>query len=232
MNHDNGINGSPTVEEELINVPIERRIVSTYLSRRPKELGYFASLGSTLFVAAFSFANWSNAFHLSNGLYANRSLVFTQSEYWRLFTATFCHADAEHLVSNSFLLFILGILVVGHFGFGIYFFLATFVAAATNALAILTYSADVRLIGASGLVYVLGGFWLTLFWLIQRQYKPINKSLRVIAVGLLLFFPTSFLPTTSYRTHALGFFLGILSALLFYFFKNEEFKRSEKYEYF
>jgi rhomboid protease GluP len=123
------------------------------------------------------------------------------------------------------MLWIFSYFVYGYFGFTVFPFVSFLVAAVVNAFAIMSYAPDMQLLGASGLVYVLGGFWLTMYFFIQRQYSTVNRFMRVTGIALMIFWPTSFAPTTSYRTHALGFVAGIIMAG-FYFYKNRQAVRS------
>ncbi len=103
-------------------------------------------------------------------------------------------------------------------------------AGVVNAFAILTYAPDVELIGASGLVYILGGFWLTLYFLIQRQYPVMNRLMRVVGIACMIFLPSTFSPTTSYRTHAIGFIFGIAMALVYFVRYKKEIRSHEVYK--
>ena len=57
----------------------------------------------------------------------------------------------------------------GHFGFWVFPFGAFIFGALTNALAVWTYPPETVLLGASGLVYLLGGLWLTQYIFLERQ---------------------------------------------------------------
>ena len=73
-------------------------------------------------------------------------------------------------------------------------------------------------------MYVLAGFWLAMFWLLQRQHRWHRRFLRVLGVALVVLFPTTFEPTTSYRAHAIGFFIGVAYAI-FNFYLNKPYYR-------
>ncbi len=87
-----------------------------------------------------------------------------------------------------------------------------------------------RLLGASGWVYLLGGFWLTLYLLIQRQYRFSRRLMRVFGIALMVFFPTSFEPTTSYRTHFIGFIVGVAMGLYFFYSNKKKILAYEEYK--
>src|SRR5690606_23294102 len=145
-----------------------------------------------------------------------------------LFTAIFTHGDAQHLLSNSYMLGILVYFVFGHFGIAAFPVVPLAGAAAVNALSLLTYRPGVLLVGASGLVYLLAGFWLTLFVAIERQRSFSMRLVRALGVGLMILFPTSFEAKTSYRTHGIGVAVGILLGGLYFYLNKSEIRKHER----
>lgn len=203
----------------------EKRLIGTMITGKPSvnafivaSMTIFVMMGMTLFYWSAP-QNWAQLLPVVN------ALVFQHGQIWRIFTAIFVHADLEHLLSNMYMLWVFSFFVFGYFGFGVFPVMSFFLAGVVNALAILTYAPDIELIGASGLVYILGGFWLTLYPLIQRQYSVGNRLLRVSGIALVIFLPSTFVPATSYRTHAIGFAVGVLMGLA-YFCKNKKQIRS------
>ncbi|HEY7161555.1 MAG TPA: rhomboid family intramembrane serine protease, partial [Acidobacteriota bacterium] len=86
------------------------------------------------------------------------------------------------------------------------------------------------LVGASGVVYCMAGFWLTLFVLIERRYSIANRLMRSIGFFLIVFVPSTFEPTVSYRAHAIGFVLGILSAIMYFVINRKIIREAETFE--
>jgi rhomboid protease GluP len=203
----------------------EKRLIKTLITGRPSKTAFLVASLTVMLMTLASFFYWQNIFGWEHFLPAIKVEVFTNSQWWRIFTAIFIHADTEHLLSNMYMLWIFSYFVYGYFGFTVFPFVSFLVAAVVNAFAIMSYAPDMQLLGASGLVYVLGGFWLTMYFFIQRQYSTVNRFMRVTGIALMIFWPTSFAPTTSYRTHALGFVAGIIMAG-FYFYKNRQAVRS------
>ena len=70
----------------------------------------------------------------------------------------------------------------------------------------------VRLLGASGVVYAMVGMWLTFYLTIETAYSFKMRLVRVVAFILVLLFPTTFEPTTSYLAHTFGFIFGVAAA--------------------
>ena len=208
--------------EELIE---EKRLVGTLITRKPSSDAFVVATAVSLFSVLMTLLYWSGPQWLADLLPAVQESVFKQGQFWRIFTATFIHADIEHLLSNIYMLWIFGFFVFGYFGLSVFPVVSFLLAGAVNALAILTYGPETRLLGASGLVYILGGFWLTLYPLVQRQYAVGNRLLRVIGIALVIFLPSTFVPSTSYRAHGFGFAVGVLMGL-WYFRKNKKQIRS------
>ncbi|MBC7419242.1 MAG: rhomboid family intramembrane serine protease [Bdellovibrio sp.] len=215
------------MEQEFVE-PIlieEKRLVGTMITKKPSVNAFIVASMTILFITMMTLFYWQGPQRLTDLLPAVHQQIFQHAQIWRAFTAVFIHADIAHLLSNAYMLWIFSFFVFGYFGFGVFPLLSFFIAGIVNVLAILTYAPEVELIGASGLVYILGGFWLTLYPLIQRQYSVVNRLMRVIGISLVIFLPSTFVPSTSYRTHAIGFGFGILMAL-FYFYKNKKQIRS------
>jgi rhomboid protease GluP len=199
----------------------ETQIVGTLITRKPNSTSFIVASTSVLFIGLVTLIYWQNPAQISRYLVANRDLIFNQGQWWRAFTAVFIHNDLAHYLSNMYMLAVFSYFINSYFGFYVFPILSVVMAAVVNVLSIYTYTNDIQLLGASGLVYFLGGFWLSLYFLIQRQYNVGNRILRVLGIGLVIFFPTSFVPNVSYRTHAIGIFLGILVGSI-YFFKNKK----------
>lgn len=205
----------------------ERRLIKTMMTGRPSATAFFVTLFTVVFITLTSLFYWKAPMQWTQLLPAAKDLIFLHAEIWRIFTAVLIHADLEHLLSNMLMLWIFSYLVFGYFGFQIFPLVSFLLAGFVNAIAVMTYPPEVQLIGASGLVYILGGFWLTSYALIQRQYPIVNRLMRVIGIALVIFVPSTFAPTTSYRTHALGFAAGVLMGLG-YFLVNKRKIRSQE----
>lgn len=215
---------SENLEPELI---AEERLVSTLITGKPSIDAFIVASLTVLVITLVSLFYWQAPTVWSDLLPAANEQVFSQHQIWRLFTAVFIHADMEHLLSNMYMLWIFIFFVFGYFGFGVFPVLSLFIAGLVNALAVYSYAPQIQLLGASGLVYILGGFWLTLYLLVQRQYKFINRLMRVLGIAVIIFMPSTFVPSTSYRTHAIGFAAGVLMGI-FYFYKNKKEIRSHE----
>ena len=89
----------------------------------------------------------------------------------------------------------------------------------------------IQLIGASGIVFWMGGFWLVLYYFLDTRRSLAQRTFRSIGVGLLLFMPAeAFDAGVSYQTHFVGFSLGVLCGLIYYWLKRSRFRSAEVIE--
>ena len=140
----NTIHEKPSIEEKIL--------VSTLITAKPAKKAFMLATLTVMIMVLITFFYWKAPLYWSELLPAVRRQVFENHQWWRIYTSIFIHADSAHFISNMFLLWIFSYFVFGYFGFTIYPLLAYFFAGVVNALAILTYSPDVELLGASGLV--------------------------------------------------------------------------------
>ena len=210
--------------------PIVYTVVrSTWLTRKPHASAFAVALGTLLVLSAACFAHWNNLYNLGEFWPATRQQVFSQHEYWRLWTTLFVHGDLGHLAANSLLFFTLGFFLYGYFGGFVFPVLAVIMGGVTNAFALLTYHPEIRLVGASGIVSWMGGAWLALYFLINTKLSRVQRFLRSCGVALILFAPSeAFDPKISYRTHMIGFAIGVMCGIIYYYWRKKEFLRAER----
>ncbi|WP_413575831.1 rhomboid family intramembrane serine protease [Bdellovibrio sp. HCB290] len=175
---------------------------------------------------------WNGYFNSDQWMAASGQNIFEKKQYWRLWTALVSHADIGHLLNNMTLFFVLGYLLVGYFGLWMFPAAALFFGGITNYFVLRGYPPEVTLLGASGVVYWMGGAWLTLYWLLDEKRSHVQRALRSVGVGLGVFMPTSaFDPQVSYSAHFVGFILGIGFALVYYAIRRKEFKKAVRFEW-
>jgi rhomboid protease GluP len=209
---------------------VSYRVRETLLSRKPREWSLEVAGLCLCVVLGVSLLAWRNGAALLAALAATSDGVFERREYWRLLTAMAVHVDVAHVLSNIFLLIFFTYLLFGYFGPWVFPALSVAMGGLTNYLALLTYSPNVTLLGASGLVYWMAGFWLSMYLLVQRSVRPGTRVLRVVCLALLVLLPTSFQPNISYRSHAIGLGLGVVSALVYFWRKRESIRAAEVLE--
>ena len=203
------------------------QIVETYLSRAPAKNSASISMLVVGVVFLFSLVYWGNSFGLKDELILDRNLVFQSHEYWRLFTGMLVHADMNHFLSNALPLFLFGYLLYGYFGPRIYPISIFILGAAVNWISIFSYPSGSRLLGASGVVYLTAGFWLTLFVSAERRFSMTRRLIRSVGFAFVMLVSSTFDPSVSYRTHAIGFVTGILFGAVYYFASRDRIRAAE-----
>ncbi len=202
-------------------------IRETYLSRKPEPSSSLAGLASIVAIFASSVIYWENRWNLAQWLPASGETVFHQHQYWRLLTGILVHSDFLHFFSNAIPLAFFSSLLYGYFGLTIFPGLMLALGCLIHLISLLTYPPEATLVGASGVVYCMAGFWLTLYVLIERRYSIGKRLMRSTGFFLIVLVPSAFDPSVSYRAHAIGFALGLVSGVL-YFTKNRYRIRQEE----
>ncbi len=208
------------------------RVRTTLLSQRPHSASFSVVLLTVALMCSISGIYWEKVTHIYPLLAATPLQVFELQEYWRLLTTIFVHGDIKHLVSNVLPFSLFAYFLYGYFGFRVFPVQAFLLGALVNLISLYTYPSSTTLIGASGVVYLIGAFWLTMYVLLHRRYSLRNRMVRSFGFALLLFFPRSYELHVSYRTHAIGFGLGIAWALAYYFRNKQKLRAAEIVEAF
>ena len=198
-----------------------RRVLETLLSRKPREYSLEVGALSVLTILGISLLAWQNGAALLPILAATSEGALEEHEYWRLMTALVVHTDMAHFLSNAIFLAFFSYLLFGYFGFWVFPVLGLALAGLTNYLSLLTYPPEVSLVGASGLVYWMVGFWLSMNLFVDRTLGPGKRVVRAVGIILVVLLPSTLQANVSYRTHAIGFGLGVVSAVV-YFRRNRE----------
>ena len=219
---DSSINESPIETKNVIS--------ENWLTRSPHKKAEIIALFSSLIVIIVSLLNWNNIFNLGTLMPANFDHVFTQHEYWRAWTTLLVHADPHHLLGNLFLFTILGYFLMGYFGIFMFPIFAFLFGGITNFFVLYNMPKSIFLVGLSGVVYWIGGAWLSLYFLVENRKTFFQKTLRTLGVALLIFMPSeAFDPSISYQTHLVGFIFGFFFGIIYYLFKFKTIKAAEVY---
>jgi membrane associated rhomboid family serine protease len=138
--------------------------------------------------------------------------ALAQGEWWRLFTATWLHADLAHLATNMVFGFIFVGLVLGRYGPGVGLLAAYLAGVGGNLAAWLIYGANHRGLGASGVV--MGALGLltiqSVALLKQRNANAFRLFASGLFAGVLLFVFLGVNPETDVVAHLGGFIAGLL----------------------
>ena len=182
--------------------------------RRPIfQPGLFFDWSSTAWVLLnVIFYWWSETRTDLRGLGEMNGIALVHGEWWRLFTATWLHADLGHLAMNAvFGLLFLG-LAMGRYGPGTGLLAAYLAGAGGNIAAWLIYGQTHRGLGASGVVMGALGLLTIQTFALLKQRNPITTRLvvSVIMGGILSFVLLGLSPGTDVIAHLGGFISGIL----------------------
>ena len=162
-------------------------------------------------------------------LQAKPSLVFEGGQWWSLFTSSFIHGDLSHLLSNSLMLTLMGYFVASYYGGWVFPGVSFLAGGLINYLTISTHVQDVALVGASGVVYFLWGFWLVLFLFLERHVSVPRRLMKIAAISLAVLVPTSYQPNVSYLAHGIGLLVGVGVGMLYYIVKRTYLHSFEEY---
>jgi rhomboid protease GluP len=159
-----------------------------------------------------------------------RDAVLEQGEWWRLWSMMLVHADVAHWASNLPLMILFGYWLTQYFGWRLFPCTAFAVAGFAHALVLPSYAGDAQVIGASGLVYLMGGTWLALQFFIQRQHRLGGRLLRVLGVMALLFLPQEYRPHVAERVHMAGLAAGLCLGTFWFLFYRNKFRAAEVWQ--
>ena len=188
-----------------------------WLWRRPIfKPGLFFDWSSTAWVfLIIVFFWWSEARADLRSLGGMDGVALRHDEWWRLFTATWLHADLTHLAMNAVFGLVLVGLAMGRYGPGTGLLAAYLAGVGGNVAAWLIGGESHRALGASGVVMgALGLVAVQSFTFLHRR-NPYTARLFVSGIlgGGLLFAFLGLGPETDVAAHLGGFVAGILFGL-------------------
>jgi rhomboid protease GluP len=207
---------------------IDRKSIRrTFLSRAPEAgAGWMAAYSIALFMLFFLFYH-QDFWGLSSWVTATPEQVFGQHQVWRAFTTTLVHANLEHFLANSVFFCGLAFLLRGYFGLWVFPLLSFAMGGMINLIALKSYEPGVTLVGASGVVYFMAAFWLALYAGIERRLTSIRRVINGLAFTFVLLLPETFEPRVSYRTHAIGYVVGLGVGAIYFWLKRDSFRAAE-----
>ncbi len=144
-------------------------------------------------------------------------LALARGEGWRLFTATWLHADPGHLALNAVFGFLFLGVAMGRFGPGLGLLAAAVAGAVGNLASGWAHGPTLHGLGSSGVV--MGALGLISFPAFARRQPRASQAFRLLAggglAGLLLFVLTGLNPAADVVAHLAGFVTGwLLGGLL------------------
>ena len=194
---------APSVEDFIPNPPIK----PTPLQFWPGFQSIWLPLTAVLLFIFASLPFWAQT--PVQGLWVSKASLL--SEPWRLVTSLFAHADFSHLLSNSLPFVFLAWILSGYYGNKTFPIASLVAGLIANGLAIMTYESNVRLLGASGMVFAMYGIWLVLFLRLHGGLTAKSRLVRVIGFAALTLAPTGITENTniSHAAHYFGLAAGV-----------------------
>lgn len=206
---------------------IKTLIKENWLTKKPSSNGLVLTLALMIILILGSYMYLSGLGNADEWMPASAHAVYSKKEWWRAWTTLFAHGDLSHILGNLFLFFPFSYFLISYFGFYFFPFFGFFVGGLVNLIVLKTMPEFTSLIGVSGVVNWMGGAWIALYWLIDKRDSNGRRCLRAIAYTIVLFAPSTYEPGISYITHFIGYFLGIISGMIFYFLFKKSFLKEE-----
>lgn len=153
--------------------------------------------------------NYANSYF--SYIFGLNMLFFIKHYYFQSLSSMFLHANWTHLGFNMIMLFQFGLLlerILGTFNFLIFYLLGGILTSLLSLPYIYFFDQNANIIGASGAICVLMGFY-------SRLDSSAFKGL-LIAILLMSFLPLIMGIKVAWFAHIIGFFLGYILA---YFLK-------------
>lgn len=215
-------------EIDWLDLESERRI--SFLSQRFSPKALIPGLVYAILAGIVSILCWRSE-SLRQSLAGNAGKIFEDAEWFRVVSSMLVHLDIRHFLANMFFLVPFAGLLYFYFGWRMFPLLALLLGLATQLLSLGTYSGNVNLIGSSGLLYVLFGLWLSLYYRVESQLPKSKRWLRLLGFGLIMLVPSRISPFVSYRTHYIGLLAGLVAGIIYGWIHRKEFElRNREYE--
>lgn len=165
----------------------------------------------------------------NNELVASGKLIYEDHQYWRALTTSFVHADTNHLGHNILFFTGLSILLNHYYGWFVYPLISLLMGGVINLIALKIYPPHVHLVGISGVIYFMAGFWLILYIFVERRFTLSRRIINSTAIGLIFLFPEVLQTRVSYLAHGLGLGLGLIFGLAYFYFQKESIRSHERW---
>lgn len=201
------------------------------MTRKASSEGFTSLIISVSLILLGTFIYLNGIWKANEWMSASKNLVFTQNEYWRLWTSLLAHADASHVSGNLLLFVPFAYYLSGYFGFIFFPLAGFFMGGLTNLIVLKLMPENIHLIGVSGVVHWMGAAWMTLAYLIDRREPSGRRLLKSLGVSMILFLPNVYSPQTSYSAHVIGYGLGAISGATFYMVFKSRFLKAEVIEH-
>lgn len=194
--------------EDFLPAPPKKK---GFLQQKPTMSSFNPALFFFLLFLVSSLIYWD--YDIREKLWASRESVFVQKEYWRVLSAIFIHADMMHLLNNSLLFLIFGTFLYHFYGAFVFPFCSLIVGVLTTLGSVYFHEPNIRLLGASGMVYGMVAMWIVFYVKYDIRYFVHMRILRALGFALVILFPTNFLIEVDYMAHGIGFIIGLIAGI-------------------
>lgn len=208
---------------------VVKELKENYLSKPHYNSGVMAALLFFFTCLLLSILHWNSL--LDFKLLAKGKEVFEGHQYYLLLTSSYIHGDLRHLLANTPMLLILIYFSSQYYGALTMWTLSAVGGIFINAVTLSQMDPSTGLLGASGIVYFLWGFWLALYFKIENHISVNRRIMKIMAIGLFMLFPSSFDPMVSYAAHFNGLWMGILTGGAYYLFNRNKLISYQHYRY-
>lgn len=202
----------------------EPRVIANWYTHKISSRSFIVTGLLVILILGLCLVDWNSA---GIKLSASRETVFSQKEYWRLWSALFAHGDLGHLFGNLMLFVPFALLLTGYFSLSLFPALGFLLGGVINAITLNTMPLQTELLGISGLVNWMGSLWLTLFFLIDSRSTLRKRFAVVVLSSVVLFAPEAYKEGISYLSHIVGYGLGILTGIIYYALHRKDFLAAE-----
>lgn len=199
----------------------------SFLSSPPAPRAFLDGLLFAIVSAAVSVAAWHSQ-EFKSLLIGNPEKIFQEGEWYRVVTSILLHADLRHLLANMVFLVPFAGLLTNYYGRSVFPVLGFSIGILSQIVSLETYPPHANLMGASGLLYVLFGLWLALYFRAESHLPRAKRWMRILGFGLVMFIPSQVEQTVSYRTHYIGLGLGLVAGTIYGFLKRRDFERRNR----
>ena len=212
------------VRQTQVPKPEEARIIANWYTHKISSRSFMITGLLLILILGLCLLDWTS---VSLKLSASREAVFSQKEYWRLWSALFAHANLGHLFGNLILFVPFTLLLTGYFSLSLFPAVGFLLGGAINAITLNTMPLQTELLGISGLVNWMGSLWLTLFFLIDSRSSLRKRFAVVLFSSVVLFAPEAYKDDVSYLSHLIGYGLGIITGIIYYAVHRKDFLAAE-----
>jgi rhomboid protease GluP len=207
----------------------EKKFITNFFYQRHYSHALIFSLIFSVIITLTTIFSWKFP-EIGAQMRISHFAFFYFNEWHRAILCNFIHADLSHLLSNLYMFITLSYLVYSYLGGWVTFLIPIIFASLANIATVFFYDQHTMLLGSSTWIYALWGLWMPIYLILNRRYILPFRLVRLIGIGLIILFPTSFKPEVSYLAHFFGFLFGMIGGVLYVYWQKDFILGFEKYQ--